>query len=57
MKRSLKFNEANTKHRPKSWDDRIQLDDLTLEDCMKLHESGYDVIVENGRVVELKKSK
>ena len=57
MKSSIKFNETTTKHRPKSWDDRIQLDDLTIEDCMKLHESGYDVIVENGRVVELKKSK
>jgi hypothetical protein len=57
MKSSVKFNEATTKHRPKSWDDRIQLDDLTIEDCERLHESGFDVVIEDGRVVELKKSK
>ena len=54
MKKSIKTN-PNVKHRPSTWDDKIQLDDLTIEDCEKLYQSGYNVIIENGRVVDLEK--
>ena len=40
-----------------NWDDKIQLDDLTIEDCEKLYQSGYEVIIDNGRVVDLRKFK
>lgn len=54
MKKSIKSN-PNAKHRPSTWDDKIQLDDLTIEDCEKLYQSGYNVVIENGQVVDLKK--
>lgn len=56
MRKSIKTN-PNAKHRPNTWDDKIQLNDLTIEDCEKLYQSGYYVIVDNGQVVDLKKFK
>lgn len=56
-KRTFHFDSSLTKHRPQTWDDKIQLADLTLKDCERLCEDGYEVIVEDGRVVDLKKFK
>lgn len=56
MKKSIKSN-PNAKHIPNNWDSKIQLDDLTIEDCEKLYEDGYEVIIEDGRLVDLKKFK
>ena len=56
MKKSIKTNQ-NAKHRPNTWDDKIQLNDLTIEDCEKLYQSGYYVVVDDGQVVDLKKFK
>ena len=56
MKKSIKSN-PNAKHIPSNWDSKIQLDDLTIEDCEKLYEDGYEVIIEDGRVIDLKKFK
>lgn len=56
-KRTFHFDPSVTKHRPNTWDDKIQLNDLTIEDCEKLYQSGYYVVVDNGQVVDLKKFK
>ena len=57
IRKTFHFNPKLVKHRPKTWDDKIQLADLTLEDCERLYESGYEVVIENGQVIDLKKFK
>ncbi len=56
-RKSIKFDPNTTKHRPATWDDKIQLSDLTIEDCESLYRNGYYAIIEDGQVVDLKKFK
>ena len=56
MKKSIKSN-PNARHIPKSWDNVIQLSDLTIADCLRLYNDGYDVVIEDGVVVDLVKRK
>lgn len=55
--KSIKFNKNTTKCKPITWDDKIQLSDLTIEDCESLYKNGYYAIIEDGKVVDLKKFK
>lgn len=54
-KRSFHFDKSKTKLKPRDYGDVIELSMLTLEDCIRLHESGYDVIIKDGQVVDLRK--
>ena len=56
-KQSLKFDRSTTKVKKFDYGDVIELKDLTLEDCMNLYEHGYEIVIRDGQVVDLKKFK
>ena len=55
-KQSLKFDRSTTKFKKFDYGDVVELDNLTLEDCINLYHSGYEVVIKDGQVVDLKKA-
>jgi hypothetical protein len=56
-KQSLKFDRNTTKFKKFDYGDVIELKDLTIEDCVSLYEHGYEIVIKDGQVADLKKFK
>lgn len=56
-KQSLKFDRNTTKIKKFDYGDVIELKDLTIEDCVNLYEHGYEIVIKDGQVIDLKKFK
>lgn len=56
-KQSLKFDRNTTKIKKFDYGDVVELRDLTIEDCVNLYEHGYEIVIKDGQVVDLKKFK
>lgn len=55
--RVFHFDINKTKLKPRDYGDVIELSSLTLEDCIRLNQSGYGVVIDNGQVIDLIKVK
>ena len=53
QKRRFHFDKNTTKFKPRDYSDVIELSYLTIEDCIRLNESGYDVVIKDGQVIDL----
>ena len=56
-KQSLKFDRSTTMFTKFDYGDVIELKDLTIEVCVSLYDHGYEIVIIDGQVVDLKKFK